>query len=403
MRTTASTALVEPSSGSNRRQPVRQTRTNPPRNFLASSRSLGSSTLGGPQAGPKPTVAPGFFPGITFFTDAITALPREMIRHYTMLKEVDAKLYSPEDQLKRLVSEALDGQFRRLAPPETQLLAQDQSSAKASLHAGSISSDNPPAIQSAPSATNMTDPRSDHYELMRNIMVEVLKISDEKNHVMSTANEALFEHIARLESAWPEIEKEISEDTRYGNLKHWAYTDKTTEKKSATTTERTRREFAIGNGTSGTAGAAGDNEARGERGILSRKRAAPVIDSDFDDNGRQGKKNAQSGKRTKPAEFTAANIPGLGITSAPNPKRRRIDKPPNTTVSGAQPMEKALSSVQNSTARNGQAISREIPTTEPRKRTRGGATTAAGSRRRYEQHGPYNSNANTDENLGLER
>ena len=50
---------------------------------------------------------PGFFPAITHFTNSITALPKEMIRHYTMLKEVDAKIYGPEAELGQLLSQAL--------------------------------------------------------------------------------------------------------------------------------------------------------------------------------------------------------------------------------------------------------------------------------------------------------
>ena len=50
---------------------------------------------------------PGFFPAITHFTDSITALPKELIRHYTMLKEVDAKIYGPEAELGQLLYKAL--------------------------------------------------------------------------------------------------------------------------------------------------------------------------------------------------------------------------------------------------------------------------------------------------------
>ena len=50
---------------------------------------------------------PGFFPAITHFTNSITALPKEMIRHYTMLKEVDAKIYAPEAELGQFLAEAL--------------------------------------------------------------------------------------------------------------------------------------------------------------------------------------------------------------------------------------------------------------------------------------------------------
>ena len=92
---------------SNRRQPVRQTRTNPARNALP-----GSRTHGGHPSHPndKPSINPdpGFFPGLQHFTDSISALPKELVRHYTMLKEVDAKVFGPEETLIKLVQEVVD-------------------------------------------------------------------------------------------------------------------------------------------------------------------------------------------------------------------------------------------------------------------------------------------------------
>lgn len=63
---------------------------------------MGSSLLP-----PNDAEDPGFFPAITHFTNSITALPKEMIRHYTMLKEVDAKIYGPEAELGQFLGEAL--------------------------------------------------------------------------------------------------------------------------------------------------------------------------------------------------------------------------------------------------------------------------------------------------------
>ena len=182
-----------------------------------------------------------------------------------------------------------------------------------------------------------------------------------------------------LDSAWPEIEKEISEDTRCGNLKHWAYTDKAAEKKTAATTERTRREVAI---ASATAATTLESERGDVRTVLQRKRVAAVLDSDFDD-GRHGKRNGSNNKRTNPAEFTAATIPGLGITTTANThKRRRIEKPPIPGATAGHPMEKSFSGTHISNARAVQANPREPPVVEPRKRNRGGGGTVATVNRR---------------------
>ena len=94
---------------SNRRQPVRQTRTNHARTAAIPQTNMGPSLLP-----PDDAEDPGFFPAITHFTNSITALPKEMIRHYTMLKEVDAKIYGPESELGRCLAEAL-----KRPPPDT--------------------------------------------------------------------------------------------------------------------------------------------------------------------------------------------------------------------------------------------------------------------------------------------
>lgn len=104
MKAFPATPAVEPPSGpaSNRRQPLRQTRTNPVRNASNANQAQG------PQVETQDSTnqaTPGFFPALTHFTDSITALPREMTRNYTMLKEVDAKTYGPEEALGHLVAE----------------------------------------------------------------------------------------------------------------------------------------------------------------------------------------------------------------------------------------------------------------------------------------------------------
>ena len=55
-------------------------------------------------------VAHGFYPALTHFTDAITALPREFRRHNSLLKEVDAKAWALEDNLLQLLKASSESQ-----------------------------------------------------------------------------------------------------------------------------------------------------------------------------------------------------------------------------------------------------------------------------------------------------
>jgi hypothetical protein len=49
--------------------------------------------------------APGFLPALTHFTGAVDAFPKEIIRHFSMFKEVEAKVHDPELLLKELLDE----------------------------------------------------------------------------------------------------------------------------------------------------------------------------------------------------------------------------------------------------------------------------------------------------------
>ena len=61
--------------------------------------------MGGPQQNSMPH---GLYPGITHFSDAIDALPREFRRHNSLLNEVDGKAWALEEQLPKLLGQASD-------------------------------------------------------------------------------------------------------------------------------------------------------------------------------------------------------------------------------------------------------------------------------------------------------
>lgn len=323
---------------SSRRQPVRQTRTNPSRTATAArARELSEE---------KPKTAPGFFPGITHFTDAITALPKEMTRHSTMLKEVDAKIYGPEEQLKRLIATIPSSNFSQDDPTDTA--------------------------------------RRQHFHAARFIMSDMLGSLDEKNHVISTANEDLDRLLARCESAWPLIEQEISEEARWGRLDHWAYTDRMMEKKPTANPERTTRR---GDMISAAAAAAAELEAAVMRsdtraGKVQRRtaHAAAGHDSDLDIR----KKTTQSHKRKPHDVTTAPNGAGLGISqsSSQASKRRRIEKPLPIAANGGVFMEKSLSGVFGSSGRNVPGSPREGSVADAGRKKGKAAGTATNSRKR---------------------
>ena len=326
---------------SSRKQPLRQARTNPTRNAAA------SRTLDAPAE--KPKAAPGFFPGITHFTDAITALPKEMIRHSTMLKEVDAKIHGPEVALMELL---------------------------ATVPAMNLSQDDP-----------ADHARRGHFFAARIKMNEMLGSLDEKNHVLSTANETMEKLLARCESAWPLVEEEISEEARWGRLDHWAYVDKSAvEKKPTANPERSTRRADQASANAAAAAIAADAETAASRNDTrgkSHRKTAQVLtghDSDLDGH----KKTGQSHKR-KPQDITSApSGAGLGIThgSTQGNKRRKVEKPLPLAANSGVPMEKSLSAVFGTGGRNAPGSPREASIADTGRKKGKAAGAASNGRKR---------------------
>lgn len=384
MRAFSNTTNGDQPTASNRRQPIRQTRTNPART---------ATNVVQPQPGALAQVpdgdrnaSPGFYPAITHFTDAITALPKEMIRHYTMLREVDAKTHGPEALLGQYLSTAL----KAPGPPRQQAPRTQADRAENVTHAAT--SDGPPFIintenGSQPSAQD--DPanlaRRGHFHNMRLAMLEMLQTLDEKNHVLNTAIDSLDKQMKRCNSSYPHIEEEISEEARYGSLTHWAYTEKSAEKKGMIAGERTRRAAntaAAAAAQQEAEGAAMRSEARREA-LAARKHRGQRADSDFDDRRAISKNPKPVGKGRKAADANLGTAVGLGINGvAPPNKRRKVEK-----ALGGVPAERAMASVYGTNGGTGRGLAsspRDVPGNDApgKKRGRGGSLAVNGTGRK---------------------
>ena len=205
----------------------------------------------------------------------------------------------------------------------------------------------------------------------------MIPILDEKIHVMSTAIEALDKQLKRCQSSFPYIDDEISEEARLGSARHWAYTDKTSEKKGIIAGERTRRAANSALAHEG-AEAAGRSEARRDA-VAARKGRGHQLEAEFDDT-RGGRKGHLGAKGRKLAETSlAVNGIGLGISNVNGPpsKRRKTEK----NAPSSQPMERAIGSALGSnvgSARGG----KEGPSTTSKK-TKVAAVPNGLNKRRY--------------------
>lgn len=382
MSTTITTATLETSnvrgsSSKTRNLPARTSRN--PRSSLRQNSllSVPASAQGAPQPEPEPH---GFYPAITHFTDAITALPRDFRRHTSLLKEVDAKAWALEENLQKLLQQCLHERQTYTFMSGAQTVA------------GSVSStigDNPTASIAGSIMGNVLDTASqysstsvDHDimrrrrifgELRQNLMQMIMPL-DEKNHVINNANEELSKHIRRQDEIWPHIAQEISEETRLGSLRHWALVDLNPTKKTVAATARGREALLPDNEV------AERSERRREAVALAKKqKTAPQL-ADSDAEARRPTRKGV-GRKVQETEDLAVTAPPVTLNGS---ESQLVKSMKNRAVSG-----KAMSEIMKKSTTNigsgSVAMSRENSQQENPKKRKAPTSAATVARKRYVQ------------------
>ncbi|KAL4976681.1 hypothetical protein BDW66DRAFT_49166 [Aspergillus desertorum] len=335
--------------GHSARQSARQTRTNPSRTSKTLGRSsfaYGHSSMVDSASSPVPH---GFYPALTHFTDAITALPREFRRHNSLLKEVDAKAWALEDNLLQLLKASSESQPTPYPPNPAPIIE------------GVVRDDLLRADPSRPPESSESKNRRVLFDRVRHILSDLMLTADEKNHVISNANDELDRQLMRLDSIFPFIAGEVSEEARLGSLSHWAYSNRNVPK--TTTNERPRREAASNKDLAHAlheAEAASRSEARREA-VLARKQRRAHADSDLEEARAAGSRKGQSNKNR--AVGVDHGHSQAGTAGSSQTKRRKVERP-GTAETGAA-MERSASG----TGASGRAVSKDaIDTTKKRSR-----------------------------------
>lgn len=204
--------------------------------------------------------------------------------------------------------------------------------------------------------------------------------ADEKNHVISNANEELDRQIVRLDTVFPYIAGEISDEARLGSLSHWAYSNKSAAK--AATNERPRRE-AVNQRQDlvhvlHEAEAASRSELRREAVLARKKERRGNVDADYEDTRAPRKANtAKSRGDNATADQSAAA------------KRRKVERPAALDI--GTPMERTVSGAgsQRVSSKDG----------AEKKRSRAPNPNAAAARKKY-VHPLYSNDAQLTDPLG---
>lgn len=331
---------------SGRRQSTRAVRTSTTRPTNYYARGFGAAPAEQPASRNN---EPGFFPAITHFTDSVAALPKEVISHLSMLKEVEAKVHGPEQELLKY-ADAID------ALPPAQRYQPTGLTAAHSLAAsvnGSVNGAASPTIgQYLGREIQSSQPRPEDLQMadmnLRRQLVYSLCVTinhmnpilDEKIAVLTTANESLKMQLDRMDRSYRYIDQEISEEARLGSLTHWAYVDREAKKTGPTAGGRSGRDaagvHALASAAAAHEGEPSRSEARREAIIARKQQRNQHVDSDFDD--RPALKKPHGNKGRKHADTADGKVAGLGVTNgAGQPKRRKVEKglPVERSISGA--------------------------------------------------------------------
>ncbi|KAF2020738.1 hypothetical protein BU24DRAFT_337493 [Aaosphaeria arxii CBS 175.79] len=367
-------------TASDRRQSTRQGRTSVtrPTNYYARTFAGRLSAMGGlEQTPPAVNSNPGFLPALTHFTQAVDAFPKELIKHFSMFKEVEAKMHDSEQMLEQL--------FREIARQPVPTV-RERHSATQTLAAGDNSANNslPTDRSGLPQSEQAQLERRELFLRLRVVLASMLATLDEKMVVLNSAKGTKDRGLARMLNSYAHLDEEISEEARYGSLTHWAYADKEEKKKGGASHERQRREVVAANNLAAAAqhvhdvdSIAAKSEARREAMLANKRNRHNHVDSEFED--RPVKKTH---KRKAVAADAGAAV-GLGIMSngvaQPGGKRKKTEKAlaaAAAATAAAPAMERSLSGALKAAGGSGRGggSPRATPATEggPKRKPRTG-------------------------------
>jgi len=314
--------------------------------------------------------APGFYPAVTHFTDGVAALPKEVMRYFTLLRETEGKAYQYEQAIGELVSQIgrLPEPVKATSDPRAALMAFSLSnSINGSANVSVVDGHGPTgnAYQSdleEPQVDVNFETRRRTFGGLRDRMREIMGVLDEKNMMLNSANETLSRQLLRLDNTMPYIEEEISEEARLGSKTHWALYDIQQMRRVTGTNERNKVDRQNANNLVAAAAVVAEaelsrSEARREA-VQAKKRSQNAADSDFDE--RVPKKGATAAKVRRVQEVAEMkSTQGTTTAAGQASKRRKVEKPV------APGLERTASTATN----NGRVInSREAPNPETSKK-----------------------------------
>ena len=236
----------------------------------------------------------------------------------------------------------------------------------------------PSALQVDPA----TNSRRELFGYLRLTLEHLMVPQDEKNHVINNANDELGQQLQRVNTIFPHLDAEISDEVRNGSSIHWGYADNRAAARAIAGGEsRSRKEAAAGLAIMSNEHIAARSESRREAVRENKRMRAAQLqqqqDSEVDDSKMVSKKGNTNGKAKRVGELAAEANPGLGISNVPAPTRK---KRPEKVVTGPAAMERTTSTGSHM---GGVTMSRQASQQEGTKKRRAPKdATSTGARKR---------------------
>lgn len=252
-------------------------------------------------------------PGLNDISDAFEALPIDLIRYFTLLKEIDAKCINTIPQINHLINQYITNlhQDKNVTTTTTTTATND---------------DNTIDLNKKLETRRLN--------LIKNKINEVIPCLEEKMHVTSVASDLLKKHMYRINQDYKLIllNNEIPQSIRIGPLNHPAMINDTHTTSSSSTT-------STGNGTGGGGGTnnnhGGNNSVQSQRSE-SRREALAARKANKEDDRENNTATGGSGRKKKKEQNNNNNSTASGAdgNNGSNGKKRNRDDKSNNTGSG---------------------------------------------------------------------
>lgn len=260
-------------------------------------------------------------PGLNDISDAFEALPLDIVKYFTLLKEIDAKCINTVPQINNRIKTYIDN-----------------------LHVSTNEQDKVRAFQEKQKRENS------QLDVIKDKINEIIPCLEEKMHVTSVATDLLNKHMRRINQDYKLIiqNNEIPENIRIGPLVHPAMI---LDSSHPSRDVNANGEGVIGGGSGGGGGAYGNSAttAQSQRSE-SRREALAARKSNKDDDRDVGSgSNANKKKRSKeqtPLEGGKGNNGGNG-NSGYNDNAKKRKNEDRSSSSSLKKKKKGLEDIED--------------------------------------------------------